>query len=111
MIINFIFLQHEAIHAFVQAFDVPHIAEKIEVGSIYKISNFYVDANKYSYKIVEHAGRIIFAWNTVFIPVIENIPNIAFNKFWFIDFNQLRSRLTSMKFSLVIFRISTAILI
>ena len=86
------FLQHEVIHASVRAFDAPHIIDKIEVGSIYKISNFYVDKNKNEYKIVDHGARLIFACNTIFIPIVEDIPDIPPNKFWFIDFDQLRSR-------------------
>ena len=91
------FLQHEAIHASVRAFDEPHITNKIKIGSIYKISNFYVDINKNEYQIVPHAGRITFARNTVFVPVVENVPDIPLNKFWFIDFEKLRARVNINK--------------
>ena len=92
MTIYVIFFQHEASHASVRAFDAPHITNKIKVGSIYKIGNFYVDTNKNEYKIVVHLAKIIFACNTVFIPIIEDVPDIPFNKFWFIDFDELRTR-------------------
>ena len=92
MTIYIIFFQHKAIHAFIRAFDAPHITNKIEADSIYKIGNFYVDINKNEYKIVVHARKIIFAHNTVFIPITEDVLDIPFNKFWLIDFDELQTR-------------------
>ena len=85
-------LQDEAIHASVQAFEARYIADKVEIGSIYKIDNFYVDISRPNFKVVPNPIKITFARNTVFIPVIENIPDIPHNKFNFLEFDRLWPR-------------------
>ena len=91
----FYFLQHEAIHAYVQAFNASYITDRIEIGSIYKSSNFYVETNKDTFRTVDRPTRIIFSCGTVFVPITKDVPNIAFNKFWFIDFDQVQSRIAT----------------
>ena len=71
-------MQHEAIHATVHPTDAPHVAERVEVGSVYKIENYYVDKNKDNYRIVPHVAKIMLARNTVFTQITENIPAIPY---------------------------------
>ena len=59
------FLQHEAIHASIQAFEAQYVAEKIEVGLIYKIDDFYVDTNRANFRVVPHPAKINLARNTI----------------------------------------------
>jgi len=86
------FLQDEAIHGLVRAKDADFITNKIQVGNIYEISNFFVTNNKQRYKIVPHRAMLQFARSTLFKEVEEDIPQIPQYKFNFVEYDQLTSR-------------------
>ena len=82
-------MQDEAIHGFIRAKYVEFITNKIQVGNIYEISNFFITNNKSRYKIVSHVAMLQFARSTVFKNVEDDIPEIPQLKFNFVEFDQL----------------------
>ena len=85
-------IQDEAIHGFIRAKDVEFITNKIQVGNIYEISNFFITNNKLRYMIVTHVAMLQFARSTIFKNVEDDIPEIPQLKFNFVEFDQLTQK-------------------
>ncbi|PON92278.1 Nucleic acid-binding, OB-fold containing protein, partial [Trema orientale] len=85
--------EHEAIHGTAKARDAEYILQQIVEGQVYRVSNFNVAPNKPKYKIVPHNAMLQFARATSFIPITTLTANIPMHKFYFIDFDQLPSRI------------------
>ena len=65
------------------------ITNKIQIGNIYEISNFFITNNKPRYKIVSHVAKLQFARSTVLKNGEDDIPQIPQLKFNFVEFDQL----------------------
>jgi len=90
-------MQHEAIQGTIRAKDSDIISEKIQLGNIYDISNFFVTQNKPTYKTVPHIAMLQFARATSFTLITEEPPPIPFHKFYFTEFDQLQQRVNTIE--------------
>ena len=103
----FYFLQHETIHTYVQAFNASYITDRIEIGSIYKIGNFYVEPNKLLIIMQESSSLAVlclYQSQKMFLT----LPSINFGLLTSIKCNQ---ELPQMKFLLIIFKTLNVFLI
>ena len=75
------------IHASIRERDANFVCEKIELGVVYDIRNFFIYQSKPRYRIVPYVAMLQFARATTFTKIMEDTPEIPLYKFNFVEFD------------------------
>ncbi len=85
-------MQNDAIQGTIKVVDADFFAAKLNVGSIYHISKFYIAYSKKQYRVVPHIGTLQFGRATRILKVDDHHYHIPLYKFNFCEYAALKKR-------------------
>ncbi|XP_040363010.1 uncharacterized protein LOC112165683 isoform X2 [Rosa chinensis] len=83
----------DAIHAIINESDYPLVHKKIQQGKVYDIHKFFTRKNQENFKILDHQSQVRFNAMTIFEAVEGNCPEIPEQRFYLVEFDQLKARM------------------